>query len=1289
MPNFEIKYDFSSMLKNIESCQKGLKRDEFDSLSDEKKRQLYAEIFASRSAANCQRDKKSTLKVRADVKDWEKKRNELITSATFQSFITKQGHGKMKQLLTTGHGGAAEDEFEKYVMDMKQLPADVPERSMPTAEKRIEDQQKKLEGMDAASDEAINAYAEIFRARRSVDAERNKVSGLRVKINGQAMATQPDLFNNNTFRAWVHKNPNAVKQAMTTGHGGAAEDQFKDYLKNIEHLPSDTPNEYMPTALDRTAVLVSKIKAGGEIAEQCLRCTELMATREAVGAERGKSKSLEPRLNAESLASAYEKWSKCQTFQNFLENEPDKALAGAKQGHGGALSDAFKEHVLNLDHIPQDVPENHMPNADKRLEALKDKFKAANYTDSSDERKLDLAIEVMATREAVNAQRNTPKSLEKPVNADTLREKVEKWKNCKTFTDFVKAQPEKVRDGASAGHGGKLGDHYKQFLINVDVLDKTVPAEFMPNANVRLEAIQEQIEKDANETPEKRAERYAELIATRSAVNAVRKKSKSLETQIDPAILEEHRQKLLNSKTFKNFINDENQAADLRKAALEGHGGALEDKFKEYVKNQPVIGEDVPARFMPTALERTEALQAKMKEPGFDESENRADLFVELMATRDAVGAVRGKADSLKVPVDPALLAQKREQWKKCESFKSFVTSEDTAEDAKKAAAAGHGGALLDKFKEHVKGQEILPEDLPDEVVPTAKERIDALKKQIGKSFDEMEPDERTSWIAQIMASRQNVNAVRNKEESLDTKIDPKAVNNTAQELMESGALDAFIKANPKAAKSLATSGHGGELEEKFREFVKGMDVLPDKLPARYVPTAYDRLEGLKDKVKGNEFQNKTTEEKIGIYAEIIGTRRSVNAERNKPDLLKCNMDPARAREESKKLAECSAFQEYCKANPDKVRDLAKSGHGGALEEDFKKYVLNLDHIPEDVPQSFMPTARERTEVLQKKIDSAGFASKTQAEQDSLYRELMATRASVNSIRGDKNSLNTRVNAEKLNSIRSEMSKSRGLSEFLSETDRPSLRKAALKGHGGALEDIVKEGVVQQTVKNGTLPDHLPNRYVPKVSVLREKLRESFVKDLKSNTAQSMNLNKDQYKKKVAASMYLTVLEKKAGNEEPKLNSEAMEKNVNRLSKSKAFDKMFEQSAATHTIVSKIAAKRMSEVMENFSSKGGTFAEPQPQPQPVLQNQPVQQRNQPVQQQNQPVQQQNQPNRQQNGEVPNQQNRPQQRPRVNSMRQNQNRPAQNELQNEPQRRRANSLRREPEQNQLQGPGLQP
>ena len=169
----QYKFDSDSMLKTIESMQKGLKGKDFASVSEEGKRGAYAVILASRAAANSVRGKKRTLKVKADVNDWQNTKTMLENSETFKAFIQEQGHEAMKKNLTAGHGGVCEEAFQKYVLERSVLPTDLPKRWMPKAKDRIEEEQKRLQNLEPGSKEAVTAYAEIFRARRSVNAQRN------------------------------------------------------------------------------------------------------------------------------------------------------------------------------------------------------------------------------------------------------------------------------------------------------------------------------------------------------------------------------------------------------------------------------------------------------------------------------------------------------------------------------------------------------------------------------------------------------------------------------------------------------------------------------------------------------------------------------------------------------------------------------------------------------------------------------------------------------------------------------------------------------------------------------------------------------------------------------------------------------------------------------------------------------------------------------------------------------------------------------------------------------------
>lgn len=1211
---------YTQMLKTIESIQKSIKSSAFPSLSDNGKRNLYASVFGARYAANAERNKKSTLKGTVSAQEFEQKRNALIQCPTFQTFINRTVENDpdgMKRLLTQGHGGAAEDAFKSFVMEYDKLPSDVPERYMPTAEKRIEQQQKKLEGIDPKSDQALRIYAEIFRCRRAVGAVRKKGSTLEVPINGQKYADTEDLAANEVFSGFVKQYGGALRTEALAGHGGAAEELFRDHLLKQDHIPAGAPADYMPTAIDRLDTLKARIKSGGTKEEQRLRLTEIMATREAVNAVRGDAKSLSPQIGPEELEAAYQKWSKCETFQSYLQLKPAEAYEAGTAGHGGKLKDVFMDYVLHLDHIPDDVPQDCMPNADKRLEALKEKYQAADYTGKTEEEKLALAAELMATREVVQAVRGKKESLEKPVDPVKLNEAINKWKACAAFQDFVKDNPAQVREGGSSGHGGLMGDRFKEFVLRRDSLEDDIPVDFMPTAAARIDVLKKKIQDNPNPTPEQKQKLYAELLATRSAVSAVRGNAKSLNGPVDPVKLSQEREKISKSSAFQAFLQDSTRSAAVRAAALTGHGGALEDEFKDYVQNLDVMPQDVPDRYMPTAYDRIEALQKKIREPDFPQKENAADLYVELIAAREAVNAQRGKSDTLKVRLEQAKIRETVKTWKNCTAFREFVNDPDSG--AREAATAGHGGALADAFKDYVKNMERIPEDVPEQMLPTALERNEALKNKL-KTMDPLftEPDEYTPLYAQMLASRASVGAIRGKKETLEKRIDPKNVNRRAKELTECSAFGAFLARNQETARRLAGEGHGGKLEEGFKYYVQTMTRLPTDVPQAYMPTAAARIEGLQDQVKGDDFKNAALDTKVTLFAELLGARRSVNAVRGNADSLNLTVPAEKAKAHADKLMKCTAFREFIEKNPDAAKKAAASGHGGALEDAFKDYVKNMDRIPSDVPQAYMPTALERTEILQKKIKSSAFQSKNMYEQNLIYKELVATRAAVEAIRGSKKSLDVPIDAEKLGEARNQLYAQGGADSFFDEASRTILKDAAVAGHGGALEDKLKADLLLQAAVDGVVPE-APARYQPTSAQLRERIKQELASELKVPNNSAFDTEKEITMKKVAGMMYLTKLERKAqtdGTPVPTLTHKEMQKNVDTLMNSKAFRNMFEGPNAVRDVAAQVRDGRMTTVFEKLNRNKAILDQERQNQAPQRRNQ-LQQNEEQAEQQNQ------------------------------------------------------------------------
>lgn len=199
------------------------------------------------------------------------------------------------------------------------------------------------------------------------------------------------------------------------------------------------------------------------------------------------------------------------------------------------------------------------------------------------------------------------------------------------------------------------------------------------------------------------------------------------------------------------------------------------------------------------------------------------------------------------------------------------------------------------------------------------------------------------------------------------------------------------------------------------------------------------------------------------LCIDIMATRRSINANRNdKSGLAKSKMDAALLKSIRKDMAKSTGLDAFFESMTYlDLRKLAYDGHGGKMEETFKKYLRTNLEIPGDAPEQYMPTAKEHIEALQSKIDDTfkkHTAPKTQCE---LYVELLATRAAVNAARNKKTTLAPVINPAHLAEEREKLKKEPLSTALARATDMGEKQQAACKeaitGHGGGLEDLMKK----------------------------------------------------------------------------------------------------------------------------------------------------------------------------------------------------------------------------------------
>ena len=255
-----------------------------------------------------------------------------------------------------------------------------------------------------------------------------------------------------------------------------------------------------------------------------------------------------------------------------------------------------------------------------------------------------------------------------------------------------------------------------------------------------------------------------------------------------------------------------------------------------------------------------------------------------------------------------------------------------------------------------------------------------------------------------------------------------------------------------------------------------------------------------------DEYAKKQTEKLKDLCIKIAAHRRAVNAPRNdKSTLMTLDSNAATVQKWEEKLKHSTGFNSFLESMSfDELTALASEGHGGKLEDKFKEYVKKSPEIPADVPDEYMPTAKERCEILKKHIQSSTFANSNPNTKLAIYTELIAARAAVDSIRNNKASLNVRLSAERLHEARLQFRQAGPLKTALSRAmelrDGRVAKSAATSGHGGALEDLVRMQIREmgKTAEQNFQLSAVPERYLPTYAQRRADLKEL----LNSNTAE-------------------------------------------------------------------------------------------------------------------------------------------------------------------------------------------
>ena len=225
-----------------------------------------------------------------------------------------------------------------------------------------------------------------------------------------------------------------------------------------------------------------------------------------------------------------------------------------------------------------------------------------------------------------------------------------------------------------------------------------------------------------------------------------------------------------------------------------------------------------------------------------------------------------------------------------------------------------------------------------------------------------------------------------------------------------------------------------------------------------------------------------------GMCLDILATRRAIDAQRNDAaGLKKSAVDPELRHTIKKDFVKSQTVEDFLNSmSYEDLRSLASSGHGGKMEEKLQDYLRKSPHILADAPFQYMPKANKYIEALQDKMDNAEFKRQTPpGEQRKLYIELMAARAAVGAKRNTKTTLDRDLDANILDQERKKFEQEplkTALARMTAMGDQQELScDAALKGHGGGLEDRIQRELRRMALEeeSGYRMQNVDERYAP------------------------------------------------------------------------------------------------------------------------------------------------------------------------------------------------------------------
>ena len=877
------------------------------------------------------------------------------------------------------------------------------------------------------SPDALAQYVAILLAGRAVEfGDLNEVST--VKAVNETWQRNLDYFGREA-QEFVNKTgaENVLGLALTEDGGAALERAFRMHLHDRDRIPQDTPPRMMLKAGYRIQQIKKRMN-NGEFAttdRKRMAIAELVACREAVDAGRdsllfydGKLLKILPTdisVRAEKIE---------EELKKLTERDIDRLFDKAKgYGHGQKMLDDFDQLRKNpARREVERIRELREGDGDDRIRSVAAQMLWLNRNWNMTKEELAAAKENGTMAEEVQAISDSPEFC-RFMNSRSMMELA----NLIKAVDVTKPDGMKVLTDAYE----ESASEHQMFAAEID----PIYSELFGNPK----------------NWQKLTDNLGQLLSNKDFKDILKSSGVGDVTldalnRLNEVMLEE------NEQTVK-------EAIDKARAQLtwlrfgEKNQGAFQEICSQYQELQ-AISDCMKLPEPGTGKEYAMCIRGAILSEGPKSVGGQKYLFRKALFSK----LTRENPEWENMKVDAIKLNEEAEKMEEAVAPLGNVLEEQSVQTAYHIVDVYDGGAKAEAYldewtKEMTRKKQEIQENTPEDRVEELL-RLPLREKYAQKPYTDL--DEQEEVIVEIMAARSLSREFREHPEKF-----PTAEEVEDRFLRLRGSFAVFGEAQQDVAENHAglimADRTGEKLEAAFKKAMIGHSDTRDWIKADplMLPTAREQIEGLQLRIKKNRLTRSIEKERA--ISQILAARELLQVRRGQRGGDERLDQPMTKQMFQRAETIRASLEKLPQEQFDRLWQKVREGHGGAMEQEYRsilrKQSAKAEKLTEDMAPEAMPTAKERIEALQAKLQTL----EEPGEKLKCVAGIIAARQTVGAKRGSRfggdEKLNQRLDPTKL--AEREQDVELYLSSIPAEI-KEKLIAQAVEGHGGAMQGTYK-----------------------------------------------------------------------------------------------------------------------------------------------------------------------------------------------------------------------------------------